>query len=104
MSKPVPGNHVAHSRRSVAPSWTASRGVLLGEICAVASRSAPCTFANFYRVSVTAPAPLGSAVLSAAGSGGDSVESFVPLMILVIQGEDRGDSLSEVEIDLKLLL
>ncbi len=70
---PVPVNLVAHSTRSMATSWAALRGVPLAEIC-----GGPCTFCRFYRVSVAAPAPLGSAVLSAAGSGKDGVEFFVP--------------------------
>ena len=75
---PVPRNLVAHSTRSMATSWAALKGVSVAEICAAASWGAPCTFARFYRVNVAAPAPLASAVLSAAGRRSDCVESSVP--------------------------
>ena len=74
---PVPGNLVAHSVRGMATSWAALKGVPMAEICAAASWTNPCTFARFYRVNVAAPAPLGVAVLSAAGRSQDGVESSV---------------------------
>ena len=45
---PMPGGLVAHSTRSVATSWAALKGVALGDICAAASWSTPCTFTRFY--------------------------------------------------------
>ncbi len=62
---PVPCDLVAHSSRSMATSWAALKGVALSDICAAASWSTPCTFTRFYRINVTNPNSLGSAVLSA---------------------------------------
>lgn len=76
---PVPLGIRAHSTRSVATSWAALKGVSVGEICAAASWSTPCTFAKFYRVDVTSTAPVGNAVLmSVAQRGLNSSESIVP--------------------------
>lgn len=76
---PVPMGTRAHSTRSVATSWAALKGVPVGEICAAASWSTPCTFAKFYRVDVTANTPVSTAVLmSVAQRGLNNSESVVP--------------------------
>jgi len=76
---PVPLGIRAHSTRSVATSWAALKGVSVGEICAAASWSTPCTFAKFYRVDVTSTASVSNAVLmSVAQRGLNSSESIVP--------------------------
>lgn len=60
----------------MATSWAALRGEPPAEIYAVASRSAPCEFSQFYRFSVATMAPLGPAALSAAGGGKNGVLSI----------------------------
>lgn len=68
---PIPGDLVAHSTRSMATSSAALKGVGLSDICAAASWSTPCTFTRFYRINVTNPNSLGSAVLSVAKMSGE---------------------------------
>lgn len=75
---PVPEGLVAHSTRSVATSWAALKGVAVGDICAAASWSTPCTFARFYRVNVTSTAIGSTVLMSAAEHVGEAVESSVP--------------------------
>ncbi len=61
-------NVKCHSKRSMATSRAALRGVPLQDICATATWSSTCTFARLYRVSVAAPHPMATAVLSMASS------------------------------------
>ncbi|MEQ2160962.1 hypothetical protein GOODEAATRI_004820 [Goodea atripinnis] len=49
-------------------SWAAMRGMALGEICAVVSSAAPCTFARFYHFDVAQGSALVSAVLPLASA------------------------------------
>ena len=55
----------AHSTRGVSTSWALSRGVSIQDVCTAASWASSSTFANFYRLDVTA-APVARAVLSVA--------------------------------------
>lgn len=57
---PIPGDLVAHSIRSMATSYT----YVYVHMCATAFWSTPCMFTRFYRINVTNPNSLGSAVLS----------------------------------------
>ena len=68
---------MAHSTCSMATSWAVLKGVVLGEICAAASWSTPCTFAWFYRVDAASDLVSSAVLLSVAGQTGEE-ESSVP--------------------------
>ncbi len=67
---PPPSGVRGHSTRGMTASWAAMHGVPLDEICAAASWASPSTFARFYRVNVTTPAPLGTVLLASASAPG----------------------------------
>ena len=57
----------AHSTRGMATSWALCKGVSIQDVCTAASWGSSSTFANFYRLDVTA-APVAQAVLGVAST------------------------------------